>query len=122
MVDNDHSRIGQAMKPQRTNSSCWKSRVVMGFVAGNDIVSDKSQQKSFLGTHWLRLWAKLQRNEDQAQVIVQGCRHLETVALQVFFRGTHWLRLWAKLQRNEDQAQVIVQGCRHLETVALQRI
>jgi hypothetical protein len=41
-------------------------------------------QVLFKGTHWLRLWAKLQRSEERTQMIVEGCRRIETVALQVF--------------------------------------
>ncbi|WVZ88839.1 hypothetical protein U9M48_035309 [Paspalum notatum var. saurae] len=27
----------------------------------------------FKGTHWLRLWAKLQQSEERTQIIVEGC-------------------------------------------------
>ncbi|WVZ49107.1 hypothetical protein U9M48_000488 [Paspalum notatum var. saurae] len=36
------------------------------------------------GTHWLRIWTKLQRSEERTQFIVEGCRRMETVVLQVF--------------------------------------
>ncbi|KAG2611770.1 hypothetical protein PVAP13_4KG111405 [Panicum virgatum] len=38
----------------------------------------------FKGTHWLRHLAKLQQNEEKSRMIIDGCRHLETVAFQVF--------------------------------------
>lgn len=55
----------------------------------NDVVFEKSRPKSFLqvlfrGIHWIRYWAKLQQNEDQAQLITEGCRRMETLALQLF--------------------------------------
>ncbi|WVZ81474.1 LOW QUALITY PROTEIN: hypothetical protein U9M48_028848, partial [Paspalum notatum var. saurae] len=42
------------------------------------------QNPFYRGTHWLRSWAKLQPNEDHAQVVIWGRQRLETVALQVF--------------------------------------
>ncbi|WVZ50427.1 hypothetical protein U9M48_001680, partial [Paspalum notatum var. saurae] len=32
----------------------------------------------FMGTRWLQLWAKLQRSEERTQMIVEGCRRMET--------------------------------------------
>ncbi|WVZ50897.1 hypothetical protein U9M48_002104, partial [Paspalum notatum var. saurae] len=72
-------RKGVILMKDNLAKPLWLSR--------NDIVFDKSRPKSFLqvlfrGTYWLRLWAKLQRNEDEAHVIIVACRQLESVALQ----------------------------------------
>ena len=63
---------------------CWAL-----WLSRNDVIFKKTRPKSFLqvlfkGTHWLRLWAKLQRSEERTQMIVEGCRRIETVALHVF--------------------------------------
>ncbi|WVZ54946.1 hypothetical protein U9M48_005671 [Paspalum notatum var. saurae] len=38
----------------------------------------------FRGTYWLQLWAKLQRSEECEYGLLQACRKLETVAMQLF--------------------------------------
>ncbi|WVZ77096.1 hypothetical protein U9M48_024997, partial [Paspalum notatum var. saurae] len=88
---------------------CWAL-----WLSRNDIVFAKTPPKSFLqvlfrGTHWLRVWAKLQQNEDKTQVVIQCCQRLETVALQVF-ASFGWPYV----------ARLSFPGCQRSETVALQ--
>jgi len=49
-------------------------------------------QVLFRGTHWLRQWAKFQRDEDRREELVQAAGHLESSALQ-FFHSNGWLSL-----------------------------
>jgi hypothetical protein len=41
-------------------------------------------QVLFIETHWLRLWAQLQRSEDAAELLREACRYLKTVAMRFF--------------------------------------
>jgi hypothetical protein len=57
----------------------WTSR--------HDIVFDNHPTKTnmqvlYRGTHWLRLWAKLQRREEDSTSIMTACRVLEWRSLQ----------------------------------------
>jgi hypothetical protein len=70
------------------------------WVTRNELVFDKCSPKSILqvvfrATHWLWQWGLLQRSEDMKKFIVQGCRKLETTALQcsAFFGWPSALRL-----------------------------
>ncbi|WVZ53969.1 hypothetical protein U9M48_004850 [Paspalum notatum var. saurae] len=38
----------------------------------------------FRRTHWIRLWAQLQRTDDERDVMVQACKFLESAALSYF--------------------------------------
>ena len=63
---------------------CWAI-----WISRNDLVFDKTQMLTYLqvlfrGTHWLRLWAQLQRSEEAADLIRNACQHLEMVAMQFF--------------------------------------
>ncbi|WVZ85157.1 hypothetical protein U9M48_032107 [Paspalum notatum var. saurae] len=40
--------------------------------------------ETFRGTYWLRQWAILQRSEECKHGLLQACRNLETVAMQLF--------------------------------------
>jgi hypothetical protein len=59
----------------------WTSR--------NDMVFDNSLMKTYMqvlyrGTYWLRLWVRLQKHEELAKQIVDACKALELVVMQVF--------------------------------------
>jgi hypothetical protein len=64
---------------------CWAI-----WISRNNLVFDNAQSMTYLqvlfrGTHWLRLWAQLQRSEDPAANLIRNaCRRLETVAMQFF--------------------------------------
>ncbi|WVZ66202.1 hypothetical protein U9M48_015460, partial [Paspalum notatum var. saurae] len=69
---NDCEKLSKVFKRM-----CWAL-----WLSGNDIVFDTTRPKTFLQVffreiYWLWLWIKLQQNEDQALVTVQGCRQLE---------------------------------------------
>jgi hypothetical protein len=45
-------------------------------------------QVLYRGTYWCRFWAQLQRHEEDAKVIREACRKLETTVMQIFaFHG-----------------------------------
>jgi hypothetical protein len=63
---------------------CWAI-----WISRNDLVFNKVHmltymQVLFRGTHWLRLWAQLQKSEEAADLLRKACRHLESVAMQFF--------------------------------------
>jgi hypothetical protein len=47
----------------------------------------------FRRTHWLRVWAQLQRHEEQRDVLIHVCGLLEESALQ-FFASSGWLFIY----------------------------
>jgi hypothetical protein len=54
----------------------------------NDLVFDNSPMKTYMqvlyrGTYWLRLWSQLQKHEDRARQVVDACRALETMVMEV---------------------------------------
>jgi hypothetical protein len=38
----------------------------------------------YRGTYWCRFWALLQKREEDAKDIKDGCRQLETLVMQIF--------------------------------------
>jgi hypothetical protein len=67
---------------------CWAL-----WISRNDLVFQKSQYKSILqvifrGTFWIRSWSVLSK-EDGRIILKEGCRALETVALE-FFHKSGW--------------------------------
>jgi hypothetical protein len=63
---------------------CWAI-----WLSRNNIVFDKTPTKTFLqvlylGTHWLRFWSQLERNDQKRELIRGACVKLETVAMQLF--------------------------------------
>jgi len=63
---------------------CWAL-----WLSRNDLTFNKCQSKTFLqvlfrGTHWLRLWAQLQRTDDMKIDIMRTCRSLESAAMELF--------------------------------------
>ena len=55
----------------------------------NDILFNKCKPKYvlqalFRGTHWLRLWAQLQRTNDKEEEVVEACKSLESSAMELF--------------------------------------
>ena len=55
----------------------------------NEVIFEKARPRTFLqvlfrGTHWLRQWASLQRQDEHKDMLVQTCRHLEVSALEFF--------------------------------------
>jgi hypothetical protein len=65
---------------------CWAL-----WISRNDLVFHKSQYKSILqvmfrGTFWIRNWSILSK-EDGRLILKDGCRLLETVALEVFHKS-----------------------------------
>jgi hypothetical protein len=67
---------------------CWAI-----WISRNGLVFNKAQMFTYLqvlfrGTHWLKLWAQLQRSDDSADLLRRACRYLETMAMQFFaYRG-----------------------------------
>jgi hypothetical protein len=64
---------------------CW-----VVWISRNDLVFHKSQYKSILqvmfrATFWIRSWAILSK-ENKRVILKEGCRKLETVALQIFHK------------------------------------
>jgi hypothetical protein len=62
------------------SAMCWAI-----WISRNDLVFNKAQMFTYLqvlfrGTHWLRHWPQLQRNDDSADLLRRACRHLETMA------------------------------------------
>jgi hypothetical protein len=65
---------------------CWALWIIR-----NDLVFHKSQFKSILqvmfrGTYWIRSWAILSQ-EDGRVILKEGCRLLETMALEIFHKS-----------------------------------
>jgi hypothetical protein len=63
---------------------CWAI-----WLSRNDIVFDKTPNKTFLqvlyrGTHWLRFWSQLEKDDYNKELIRDACVKLETVAMQLF--------------------------------------
>jgi hypothetical protein len=59
----------------------WTSR--------NDIVFDNTPIKTYMHVlfrrmHWLRLWVKLQRHEEDSTSIMTTCRVLESLVMEIF--------------------------------------
>ncbi|WVZ64246.1 hypothetical protein U9M48_013798 [Paspalum notatum var. saurae] len=65
-------------------SICWALWLIR-----NDSVFDKRKLKTYLGTHWLRFWAQLQRMDDQRNLLVKACQRLEPQATH-FFASRGW--------------------------------
>jgi hypothetical protein len=66
---------------------CWAL-----WISRNDLVFHKSQFKSILqvmfrGTYWIRSWAILSK-EDGMVILKEGCRLLETMALEIFHKSS----------------------------------
>jgi hypothetical protein len=64
---------------------CWGI-----WLTWNNMIFDKTVALSYLqvifrGTYWTRTWSLLQKEEDR-QIIMMGCRNLETTAMEVFAR------------------------------------
>ncbi|WVZ91551.1 hypothetical protein U9M48_037704 [Paspalum notatum var. saurae] len=55
-----------------------------GFILNDLHHAEAELMVLFRGTYWLRLWAKLQRSEECKHGLLQACRKLETVAMQLF--------------------------------------
>ena len=67
---------------------CWAI-----WLSRNDMVFNNSRaatplQVIFRGTHWIRFWALLQKENERPQVTL-GCRVLETTAME-FFSSNGW--------------------------------
>lgn len=67
---------------------CWAI-----WLSRNDMVFNNSRavtplQVIFRGTHWIRYWALLQKENERPQVTL-GCRVLETTAME-FFASNGW--------------------------------
>jgi hypothetical protein len=65
---------------------CWAL-----WISRNDMVFQKSQNKSILqvmfrGTFWIRSWSILSK-EDGRSILKEGCRMLQTVALEIFHKS-----------------------------------
>jgi hypothetical protein len=58
----------------------WLSRNDMIF---NNTRAVTPMQVIFLGSHWIRFWALLQK-EDERPHIIRGCRVLETTSMEIF--------------------------------------
>jgi hypothetical protein len=64
---------------------CWTL-----WISGNDLVFQKSQYKSILQvifreTFWIRSWSVLSK-QDGRTFLKEGCRALETPALEIFHK------------------------------------
>ena len=51
------------------------------------MVFDKSPTKTYMqilyrGTHWLRLWAQLQRRDEDKKVLQKACQTMEVLVMQ----------------------------------------
>jgi len=62
---------------------CWTI-----WLCRNDVVSDNAlvstpMQVVFRGTHWIRFWAQMQKEEDRLQM-KWGCRVLEITMMRIF--------------------------------------
>jgi hypothetical protein len=67
------------------SAMCW-----MIWLTRNNIVFNKAAAPSYLqvifrGTYWTRYWSLLQKEEDR-QMIMMGCRSIETTAMEIFAR------------------------------------
>jgi hypothetical protein len=63
---------------------CWAL-----WTSRNDMVFDNSPMKTYMQvfyhrTYWLCLWAQLQKHEELTKKIVDACRALESMVMQVF--------------------------------------
>ena len=63
---------------------CWSI-----WLSRNDIVFDRSPSKTYMqvlyrGTHWLRLWALLQRCDEDKEELQEACRTMEVLVMQIF--------------------------------------
>ncbi len=63
---------------------CWALCLCM-----NNVVFDKSPsityiQVNFRATYWLRLWAQLQRSNEDGEFIKVICQKLQTIVMQLF--------------------------------------
>jgi hypothetical protein len=71
---------------------CWAI-----WISRNNLVFDNAHMMTYLqvlfrGTHWLRLWSRLQRSEDATVLIRNACRRLETLAMQFFYIS--WMEIF----------------------------
>ena len=63
---------------------CWAL-----WLSRNDLVFNKSPYTSYMQvifkvTYWLRFWAKLQKCEENGELMKVACRKLETTVMQLF--------------------------------------
>ena len=61
---------------------CWAIWISRNDLVFNNVSSFTYLQVLFRGTHWLRLWAQLQKDEADGVLIKNVCRRLESVAMQ----------------------------------------
>jgi hypothetical protein len=69
-------------------------------ICRNDIVFDNIPTKTYMqvlfrGTHWLRLWAQLQRHAVDSSMIKTACKVLESMLMEIFanFGWRFWNRI-----------------------------
>jgi hypothetical protein len=63
---------------------CWGM-----WTSRNNIVFDNSPSKTYMqvlyrGKHWLRLWAQLQRREENTNMMKEACQSLERMVMHIF--------------------------------------
>jgi hypothetical protein len=81
------NQVGGKLRRQMlagASAFCWAI-----WLSRNDLVFDKTPIKSIMqvlyrGTHWLHFWSQLERNDQDKERINLACRHLETVAMQIY--------------------------------------
>ena len=67
---------------------CWAIWLSRNNMVFNNSRVATSLQVIFRGTHWIRFWALLQKENERPQVTL-GCRVLETTAME-FFASNGW--------------------------------
>lgn len=61
---------------------CWAIWISRNDLVFNNVSSFTYLQVLFRGTHWLRFWAQLQKDEADGVLIKNVCRRLESMAMQ----------------------------------------
>jgi hypothetical protein len=64
---------------------CWALWLTRNGVVFNKTTAPSYLQVIFRRTYWTRFWTLLQKEEDR-QFINEGCRTIETAAMEVFVR------------------------------------
>jgi hypothetical protein len=67
------------------SAMCWTIWLTRNNIVFNKAAAPSYLQVIFRGTYWTRYWSLLQKEEDR-QMIMMGCRSIETTAMEIFTR------------------------------------
>jgi hypothetical protein len=61
----------------------WAIWLTRNDITFNHVRVSSSLQVLFRGTHWIRFWALLQKEEERL-LVLKGCRAIESLAMEIF--------------------------------------